>query len=89
MVTEGDNNTRFFHLLANGRRKNLILSLETDHGEITSQDEIRGHIYDFYKKKLFGSDSKEGLSLDESFWDNQDRFSEETKAILIQPFSKK
>ena len=49
-----DNNIRFFHLLANRRRrKNLILYMKTDQGKIRYQAEIREHIYDLYKKPFW------------------------------------
>ena len=48
-VLEGDANTTFFHLSANGRRrKKAILSLEHDGVNVTDQKQIRDIIYGFY-----------------------------------------
>ena len=53
-VREGDNNTKFFHLIANGkRRKKKIHQLEEDEGIIVGQDMLKGYITHYYKC-LFG-----------------------------------
>lgn len=53
-TTEGDSNTEFFHKYANGRRrKNTIISLDSEQGEIRGQGDIVSHIVNFYKT-LFG-----------------------------------
>lgn len=47
-MLEGDSNSKFFHQFANGRRsKNLIRSLETENGEIQTQEEIEKHVTAF------------------------------------------
>ena len=52
-VLEGDANTQFFHRLANSRhRKNTIVSLETDLGEVSRQEDIMLHVTGFYKLSL-------------------------------------
>ena len=52
-VLEGDANTQFFHQLANSRhRKNTIVSLETDLGEVSRQEDIMLHVTGFYKLSL-------------------------------------
>lgn len=67
-VLEGDANTAFFHLSANGRRrKKTILSLEHNGAVVTDQMEIRSIIYEFYKK-LFGRQEKSTVSLAEEAW---------------------
>jgi len=53
-LLEGDSNTKFYHQFANGRRrKNTIISLETDQEEIKTQEEIMIHATDFYKKTIW------------------------------------
>ena len=48
-VLQGDTNSKFFHQFASGRRrKNIIRSLDSESGVITSQD-IENHITSFYK----------------------------------------
>jgi hypothetical protein len=45
----GDANTKFFHLMANSRKKkNFIYSLKTDNGIATSQQEKKQVIYNHY-----------------------------------------
>ena len=53
-IQEGGNNTKFFHLITNGkhRRKN-IFQLEQDEGTITGQENLQNYIRNFYKQ-LFG-----------------------------------
>jgi hypothetical protein len=55
-LLEGDNNTRYYHSKANGRRrrKTFIISLNQDEGIIEGQENLTRYITDFYKK-LFGN----------------------------------
>ncbi|GLT55575.1 hypothetical protein SLA2020_286860 [Shorea laevis] len=49
-LKEGDNNTKFFHRLANSnRRHNSIESLVVDGDTIVDSDRIKDHIVEFYK----------------------------------------
>jgi len=67
-VLRGDANTQFFHQYANGRRrKNLIRSLENEHGVLRSQEDIENHATAFYKN-LFGSTGDACLRLMDHFW---------------------
>jgi hypothetical protein len=53
-LLEGDANTRFFHLVANGKHhKQLICRLEDDNGVAISSDRLKCHITNYYKN-LFG-----------------------------------
>jgi len=77
----------FFHQFANGRRrKNSIISLETDAGVISSQDEIMEHVTAFYKN-LFGSSAPSNLKLSNSFWAARWGLSQKELSDLIRPFS--
>jgi hypothetical protein len=50
-LKEGDNNTNFFHWLANSqRRNNLVESLVVDGSTTTESVVIKDHIVNFYKK---------------------------------------
>ena len=70
-LVEGDSNTRFFHQFANGRRrKNTIISLDTDQGEVKTQEEIMAHATNFYKS-LFGSPPQIHLKLSPNFWNGR------------------
>ena len=54
-LLEGDDNTRFFHLVAKGKhRKQYIYKLENDQGVVIGDDQLKKHITQFYKN-LFGS----------------------------------
>jgi hypothetical protein len=49
-LREGDNNTKFFHRLANSnRRHNSIESLVVEGNTIVEADEIKNHIVEYYK----------------------------------------
>jgi hypothetical protein len=54
-VQEGDDNTRYFHLIANGKhRRKKIFQLEQDEGTIVGQENLKVYILEYYKK-LFGA----------------------------------
>lgn len=53
-VLFGDNNTRYFQMIANGKhRKKIIYSLDQEEGKIEGQDNLKSYISDYYKE-LFG-----------------------------------
>jgi hypothetical protein len=68
-LLQGDSNTRYFHLVANGkRRKSYIFQLEDEDGIIKGEEPLKSYIPDYYKNLFDPSDS--GMfSLDE---DNRD-----------------
>lgn len=83
-LVEGDNNTKFFHAKANGRRrKNLILSLEQDEGKIKGEEHLMTYITDFYKK-LFEQSSNTTISLE---LDNICKLRADQTEALIVPFT--
>ena len=50
-MVQGDANTQFFHLIANGKhRKKSIFQLEQDEGTILGQDNLKTYIIDYYKQ---------------------------------------
>jgi len=64
-LLEGDDNTRFFHLVANGKhRKQHIYKLENDQGIVIGDDQLKSHITQFYKN-LFGSPNASEITLEE------------------------
>lgn len=64
-IVEGENNTQFFHLIANGKhRKKNIFQLEQDEGTIIGHENLKLYMYDYYKR-LFGADEGSFISLDE------------------------
>ena len=49
-VVQGDANTQFFHLIANGKhRKKRIFQLEQDEGTILGHDNLKLYITEYYK----------------------------------------
>src|SRR4051812_40671476 len=50
-VIQGDNNTQFFYLIANGKhRRKKIIQLEQDEGTISGHENLKLYISEFYKK---------------------------------------
>jgi hypothetical protein len=65
-VQEGGNNTKYFHLIANGKhRRKKIFQLEQDEGTIVGDDNLNFFISEYYKK-LFGAPVQNGFSLCEN-----------------------
>jgi hypothetical protein len=96
-LLQGDANTQYFHLLANGRhRKTRIFKLQDGNNVIEGDENLKRHITSYYKD-LFGPPEASHITLDDSIRgdisqvsveENQrltDRFSEEeVKAALFQ-----
>jgi mannosylglycoprotein endo-beta-mannosidase len=62
-LLEGDDNTRFFHLVANGKhRKQHIYRLENDQGVVVGDSHLKSHITQYYKN-LFGEPSVSTITL--------------------------
>ena len=88
-IQEGGNNTKYFHLIANGKhRKKKIFQLEQDEGTIVGQDNLKVFISEYYKK-LFGASAPSSFSLIENFNEDMPQISEAENAILTSPFTKK
>jgi hypothetical protein len=66
-LLEGDDNTKYFHLVANGKhRRQRIYSLEDVNGGcITDEEELKNHITRYYKN-LFGKPDTSSTKLNES-----------------------
>jgi hypothetical protein len=64
-LLQGDSNTKYFHLVANGKRiKSRILQLEDGDRIIKGDESLKSYITD-YCKDLFGSPDSGQFSLDE------------------------
>jgi mannosylglycoprotein endo-beta-mannosidase len=86
-LLEGDDNTRFFHLVANGKhRKQHIYKLENDQGVMIGDELIKSHIIRYYKG-LFGSPKVAGISLEESQISDIPQVSQEENEILTREFT--
>jgi hypothetical protein len=65
-ILKGDNNTRYFQMVANGkRRKTRIFRLEQEEGVIEGENQLQEYITKYYKG-LFGKPERNNFSLDES-----------------------
>ena len=88
-LLQGDGNTKFFHLVANGRqRKARICKLEHEDGVIEGNDDLKRYITKYYKD-LFGSPEENHFSLDESRRDDIPQVSNAENELLTACFSDK
>lgn len=85
----GDLNTDFFHIVANGRkRKNTILHFE-ENGKIIEGDEnLLNHATGYYKE-LFGEGIGNIVPLDTDLRAEGEKVSERDNNTLTQPFTEK
>jgi hypothetical protein len=88
-IQEGGNNTRYFHLIANGKhRKKKFFQLEQQEGTIVGQENLKIYITEFYKK-LFGPPESTNVSLMEDYVHDIPQLSSEENVILTSPFTEK
>ena len=88
-IQEGGDNTKYFHLIANGKhRKKKIFQLEQEEGTIVGQENLKCYISEYYKN-LFGPPNYNSFSLRESEKADIPQLSVEENNILIADFSEK
>jgi hypothetical protein len=88
-VQEGGSNTKYFHLIANGKhRKKKIFQLEQDEGTIVGKDNLKTYITEYYKN-LFGPPPSNHFSMNEDGIADIPRISAEENEILSAEFSEK
>ena len=86
-LLQGDNNTKYFQLLANGRhRKTKIYQLEQDEGIIIGDDNLKDYITNYYKN-LFGEPVHNDFSLQEERREDIPQMSHLENEILCALFS--
>jgi hypothetical protein len=86
-IQEGGNNTKYFHLIANGRhRKKKFFQLEQDEGTIVGEENLKVYITEYYKK-LFGASAPSNISLVENHIYDIPQLSTQENDILNAPFS--
>jgi hypothetical protein len=86
-VQEGGNNTKYFHLIANGKhRRKKIFQLEQYEGTIVGEENLKVYITEFYNK-LFGAPTQNFFSLDESEINDIPQLTHQENEILIANFS--
>jgi hypothetical protein len=88
-IQEGGKNTRYFHLIANGKhRRKKIIQLEQDEGTIIGQENLKTYISEYYKS-LFGPPDASNVSLVEDFNSDIPQLSHDENNILIADFFEK
>lgn len=86
-LLKGDSNIGFFHSLANGRRKKCEISqLEEGDRVINDPKELKVRIEDYYKK-LFGHEQRGDIKLQEHFWREEGKLSNEETNFLDMNFT--
>ncbi|RLN39154.1 hypothetical protein C2845_PM01G41450 [Panicum miliaceum] len=86
-LLEGDANTRFFHRIANGRKRKCTIKSLEDGGEIISKTEQLKKLITDYYKQLFGSTEPTNIHLQDDIWSEQGGVSEEDNQNLIREFT--
>jgi hypothetical protein len=88
-ILKGDNNTKYFHMVANGKRKKTrIFRLEQDEGVIEGEKPIKSYVTKYYKN-LFGSSEDGRLSLNESLVEDIPQVTDTETEMLVAEFSEK
>ena len=88
-VLLGDNNTRYFQMIANGKhRKKCIFSLDNDGVKIEGQNNLKNYITQFYKE-LFGPSEDNHFAFDESRIDDIPQVSQSENEFLMARFTEK
>jgi hypothetical protein len=86
-LLQGDDNTKYFHLVANGRhRKTKIVQLEQEEGTIVGDENLKTYITEYYKG-LFGPHSPNSFSMDRILRYDIPQVSEDENEGLMAPFS--
>jgi hypothetical protein len=88
-LLRGDNNTSFFHRIANGRkrkRKRTMFSLKDGDNIIQGTPALMKHATVFYKK-LFGPVLDSGVRLNDNIWDESEKLDEAGREYLNSPFT--
>jgi hypothetical protein len=88
-LLEGDSNTKYFQLLANGRhRKTRIFQLQDGGENISGDDNLKTYITRYYKG-FFGMPQENSFQLDETRTTDIPQVSKEENRILIEEFTEK
>lgn len=88
-IHEGGDNTKYFHLIANGKhRRKKNSRLQQDEGTIISQENLKSYIFEYYKN-LFGPPSMNHCVMDELVTHDINQISVLENQILTADFNEK
>jgi mannosylglycoprotein endo-beta-mannosidase len=86
-LMQGDNNTSYFHRIANGRRRKAkIISLEKEGVVIEGDNNLLKHATEYYTDLFVPEDDHE-VQIDSNIWAEQPQVSGEENVELSKPFS--
>lgn len=86
-LLEGDSNTKYFQMIANGKfRKNRIFQMTDGARMLYDEGELKSHITGYYKN-LFGPPESTSFTLDEDLRDDIIQVTQVENEKLTQPFS--
>jgi hypothetical protein len=86
-IQEGGDNTKYFHLIANGKhRRKKKFQLEQQEGTITGQENLKNYISDYYKS-LFGPPPQGSCTMIEDINNDINQISGQENEILIVVFT--
>ena len=86
-LLEGDDNTRFFHLVANGKhQKQHIYKLENEQGTVVGDAQLKSYITQFYKD-LSGPPDVSDITLEEDRIQDIPQVTQEDNELLTSEFT--
>lgn len=86
-MLKGDNNTSYFHKIANGRRrKNTVITLENNGETIEGDENLLKHATEYYTT-LFGPEEDHNIHIDQSLWEELEQVTNQDNEALCRPFS--
>jgi hypothetical protein len=88
-ILKGDNNTKYFQMVANGkRRKTRISRLEQDDEVVEGEEQLLKYITNYYKG-LFGNSERNNFSMNESMRGDIPQITHIENDLLVGDFSEK
>jgi hypothetical protein len=88
-VVQGDDNTQFFHMMANGKqRKKKIIQPEQDEGTVVGHENLKLYILNCYKQ-LFGPPVDSAVTLDKLVVGDVPQLRSDENESLSAPFAEK
>lgn len=84
----GDNNTKFYHSIANGRRRANMIGVLNDNGRLyQSEDDKKDHFYQYFKERYSTEATAPHTFGDWSMLFSSNRVSESLRRRLSEKFS--